>query len=766
MARPCQISEVDAVSAPPSALPTTVRPYIPASAQLPELTLRALLVGVVLGMIFGASSLYLVLKVGLTVSASIPVAVISVTLFRLFHKVGARDATILENNIAQTAGSAGESIAFGLGVTMPAILILGFDLEITRVMLVAVLGSLLGILLMIPVRRTLIVLQHDQLKYPEGTACAEVLKSSASAESRAAAGETGAELAAQGGGRAGVIFGGFAAGLIYKIANVALKAWKDTAEATFGAPLAGGSVAAEISPELLGVGYIIGPRIAATMAAGGVMSYLLLIPMIKFFGEHLGVPLPPGVKLIHDMSPGEVRSAYVLYIGAGAVATGGVISMLRALPTIWRSLGVGLGGFGRRAGSVLRTEDDIPLEWVVIGSLAIIAIITVAAPLNMNLLGALLILVFGFLFATVSSRLTGEIGSSSNPISGMTVATLLLTCLVFLLMGWTGGQHYVTVLSVGAIVCIATSNAGSTSQDLKTGFLLGATPRLQQYAILAGALCSALALGPVLLKLNDAATVYVPVAEVAPGLATDAAALPDRAALQGPQAAQDSHSYRVWHKTDEAGGPPGKYLVDDAGRAVWLVDPGINGSHLKRPDGSEVRKYDAPKAVLMSYIIKGILDRKLPWALVLFGVMIAVTLELAAVPSLAFAVGVYLPIATSLPLFVGGVVRWLVDRRNAHGAGLGHLSAAERQTEGDRSPGVLLASGYIAGGALAGIVIAFSAGVLTGFDQTVTRWSEQHNPFFGGPVADLLSLLPYLLLMAALYRIGRGLQLGVTRSSR
>lgn len=754
------------MSAPPSELPTTVRPYIPATAHLPEMTLRALLVGVVLGVIFGASSLYLVLKVGLTVSASIPVAVISVTLFRLFHKLGARDATILENNIAQTAGSAGESIAFGLGVTMPAILILGFDLEITRVMLVAVLGGLLGILLMIPMRRTLIVLQHDQLKYPEGTACAEVLKSSASAESRAAAGETGAELAGRGGERAGVIFGGFAAGLIYKIANVALKAWKDTAEATFGAPLAGGSVAAEISPELLGVGYIIGPRIAATMAAGGVMSYLLLIPMIKFFGEHLGAPLVPGVKLIRDMSPGEVRSAYVLYIGAGAVATGGVISMLRALPTIWRSLSAGLGGFGRRAGSVLRTEDDIPLKWVVIGSLAIIALITVAAPLNMNLLGAVLILVFGFLFATVSSRLTGEIGSSSNPISGMTVATLLLTCLAFLLMGWTGGQHYVTVLSVGAIVCIATSNAGSTSQDLKTGFLLGATPRLQQYAILAGALCSALALGPVLLKLNDAATVYVPVAEVAPGLATDAAALPDRAALQGPQAAQDSHSYHVWHKTDEVGGPPGKYLVDDAGRAVWLVDPGINGSHLRRPDGSEVRKYDAPKAVLMSYIIKGILDRKLPWALVLFGVMIALTLELAAVPSLAFAVGVYLPIATSLPLFVGGAVRWLVDQRNAHGAGLGHLSAAQRQTEGDRSPGVLLASGYIAGGALAGIVIAFSAGVLTGFDQAVTRWSEQHNPFFGGPAADLLSLLPYLLLMAGLYRIGRGLQLGVTRSSR
>ncbi len=743
------------MSVPNPAASSAPRPYIPASAHLPEFTLRALITGVVLGMIFGASSLYLVLKVGLTVSASIPVSVIAVTLFRLFHKFGAHDSSILENNIAQTAGSAGESIAFGLGVTMPAILILGFDLEISRVMLVAVLGGLLGILLMIPMRRTLIVLQHDQLKYPEGTACAEVLKSSASPASRAAAGELPGTGDDQAGARAAVIFGGFAVGLAYKVANVALKGWKDTAEMAFGAPLAGGSVAAEISPELLGVGYIIGPRIASTMAAGGVLSYLLLIPMIKFFGDHLGVPLAPGVKLIHDMSPPEVRSAYILYIGAGAVAAGGVVSLLRALPTIWRSLaGAGLGGFGSRAGQVLRTEDDIPLKWVLIGSLSIITVITFAAPLNMNLLGALLILVFGFLFATVSSRLTGEIGSSSNPISGMTVATLLLTCLVFLLMGWTGGPHYVTALSVGAIVCIASSNAGSTSQDLKTGFLLGATPRLQQYAIMAGALCSALLLGPVLLTLNDAATVYVPIAEVAPGLATDVSQLPDMAQLQGPQAAQDGGSYHVWHKTGEEGGPAGKYLVDQAGRAVWLVDPGINGSHTRRPDGSEVRKYDAPKAVLMSYIIKGILDRKLPWSLVLFGVMIALTLEMAGVPSLAFAVGVYLPLASSLPLFIGGLVRWLVDHRNAQGAGQGHLNAEQRQIEGDRSPGVLLASGYIAGGALAGIVIAFSAGVLTGFDQSVTSWAEQHNPFYAGAMADLLSLLPYALLTAGLYRFG------------
>ena len=379
----------------------------------------------------------------------------------------------------------------------------------------------------------------------------------------------------------------------------------------------------------------------------------------------------------------------------------------------------------------------------------------VATPLNMNLLGALLILVFGFLFATVSSRLTGEIGSSSNPISGMTVATLLFTCLIFLIVGWTGGQYYVTALSVGAIVCIAASNAGTTSQDLKTGFLLGATPRLQQYAILCGAFASALVLGPILLKLNEAATVYVPAAQVAPGLATDAAVLTQTATLQGPQAAQDSRTYKVWHKTSLTDGPPGKYLVDDAGRAIWLVDPGINGNHTTRPDGTQVRKFDAPKAVLMSYIIKGILDRELPWGLVIFGVIIALVLEMSGIPSLAFAVGVYLPLSSSMPLFIGGMVRWLVDRGNNRLPAYARLNEQERAAAGDRSSGVLLASGYIAGGALAGIIIAFSAGVLTDFDKVVGDWAAAHNPFFAGDHADLLSLLPYSVLVLLLFWSGR-----------
>ena len=290
--------------------------------------------------------------------------------------------------------------------------------------------------------------------------------------------------------------------------------------------------------------------------------------------------------------------------------------------------------------------------------------IMLSPSLHMNLLGALLIVIFGALFVTVSSRLTGEIGSTSNPISGMTIATLMLTCLVFLIVGWTGGAWYVTALSVGGIVCVACSNGGTVSQDLKTGFLVGGTPRLQQISILIGAFASALLMGPILLKLNDTATVYVPIAEVAPqGLDTDVAALgAARESLKGVQATDDSASYHVWHKTDLAGGPAGKYLVDDSGRAVWLVDPGINGTHDTRPDGTEVRKFDAPKATLVSYIIKGILDRELPWALILFGAAIAVLMEISGVPSLAFAVGVYLPISSTTPIFIGGLIRYFVDR--------------------------------------------------------------------------------------------------------
>ena len=745
-------------------------PFIPASTRLAEFTVRSVLTGAVLGMVFGASSLYLVLKVGLTVSASIPVAVISLALYRAWSKVGGRDSTILEHNITQTAGSAGESIAFGVGVTMPAILILGFDLELTRVLLVSVLGGLLGILMMVPLRRTHIVEDHGVLKFPEGTACAAVLKAGANAADRAAASPSAraemAAAAAAGRGQAPgarQIFTGFGLGLLYKTVNVALKGWKDIPERIFGAPFKGGSVSAEISPELLGVGYIIGPYVAGIMCAGGALSYWVLIPVIKFFGDGLPAPLAPGLAPISEMTPDDVRGAYVLYIGAGAVAAGGLISLAEALPSIWRGLKAGFKdvrfGGGRPApaagAEVPRTDRDLSMKTVAIGIIVLITAIMLAPSLHMNLLGALLIVVFGFLFVTVSSRLTGEIGSTSNPTSGMTVATLLFTCLIFLLVGWTGGAYYVTALSVGAIVCIASANGGTTSQDLKTGFLLGGTPKLQQYSILLGAFCSAVILGPILLRLNDAATVYVPVREVAPaGLHVDASGL-QQERLRGPQARDDGNTYYAWHKTDETGAPAGKYLVNAQGDAVWLVDPGINGTHARRPDGTTVQKFEAPKAVLVSYIIKGILDQRLPWALVILGVMITLTLQLSFVPALAFAVGVYLPLSSTMPILAGGLIRWAVDRKLRQTPACAGLSQREFEAESDKSPGVLLASGYIAGGAIAGIVIAIVQGVTVDFDAAVTGWSAAHNPFYGGKYADLLSLVPFGALCGFLYFVAR-----------
>jgi putative OPT family oligopeptide transporter len=820
--------------------PGAFRPFIPAEVILPELNILPLIMGTLLGIVFGASSLYLVLKVGLTVSASIPVAVISITLFRILSKMGLRNASILENNIVQTAGSAGESIAFGVGVTMPAIMILGFDLEITRVMLVAVLGGLLGILMMIPLRRALIVQQHGILKYPEGTACAEVLKAGASDEERAiaaryaAAGRPDAPAAAATYSGAKTIFTGFGIGLLYKTAMNAFKVWKDVPEKVFGAPFKAGSISAEISPELLGVGYIIGPRIASIMCAGGVLAYLVLIPAIKFFGEGMAGPLAPGLIPIREMDPNQIRGAYVLYIGAGAVAAGGIISLFRSLPTIWHGLKGGLADIKGRQGSgavaTPRTDQDLSLKLVGIGIVALLAVIMLSPKLHMNILGALLIIIFGFLFVTVSSRLTGEIGSSSNPISGMTVATLLLTCLIFLAIGWTGPGYYVTALSVGAIVCIAASNGGTTSQDLKTGYLVGSTPRHQQTAILIGALASALVLGPILLKLTSASTVYVPqtsyepattsavlpagtaaslpaytgsvrppvagdyrllsagapgsvaVPGVDPGdylvdgsgkiaykvshnfpetlRVTDRAQLGEAEKLDGPQGKDDPATYKVWQKQEDANGPAARYLVNDAGVPVYLVDPGINGTHRVRPNGSTVNKFDAPKATLMSYIIKGILNHRLPWALVLLGVMIAIVLEMSGIPSLAFAVGVYLPLSSSSPILIGGVIRWLVDLNLRKKLKSRNLTEEELVAEGDKSPGVLMASGYIAGGAIAGIIIAFMAGVLTDFNQKVTDLMTRVNPFFIGDRSDVLSLIPFVILTTLLYLAGREAILG------
>jgi uncharacterized oligopeptide transporter (OPT) family protein len=466
------------------------------------------------------------------------------------------------------------------------------------------------------------------------------------------------------------------------------------------------------------------------------------------------------------MSPNAIRGAYILYIGAGAVAAGGIISLFKSLPLIWHGLREGLRDFrggAASAGARTRTDRDLSMKVVLIGIVLLLAAITLAPSLHMNLLGALLIVLFGFLFVTVSSRLAGEIGTSSNPISGMTVATLLLTCLIFLAIGWAPTAEnklvYVTALSVGAIVCIAASNGGTTAQDLKTGFLVGATPRIQQIAICVGVLASALVLGPILVVLNDAATVYAKPAEnvrVEPARIASA----KTETVPAGQALGDTKSYRVWHKTSKDPGPgqAGKYLVDENGAAVWFVDPGINGTITKRADGTEVKKFDAPKATLMSYIIKGILDRELPWGLVLFGAMIAVVLEMAGIPSLAFAVGVYLPLATSAPIFIGGMLRWLVDRQRAGELKAHKMDEAELAADADRSPGVLAASGYIAGGAIAGIVIAINAALLAPVEKRFLDWSVANNPFWEAanhPYAHALSLIPFILLCGFLYLVAR-----------
>ena len=757
------------------------RPYIPDAAKLRELTPFPLIVGTLLGIIFGASSLYLVLKTGLTVSASIPVAVIAITVFRLLSKIGMKDATILEANMMQTAGSAGESIAFGIGVTMPAIMILGFDLDFTRVMLVAVMGGLLGILMMIPLRRALIKDQHGYLKYPEGTACAEVLKAGASKESRDASIEShieGSDDAALRGGK--IISIGFAFGFLFNSLMKVLFFWKETPGYDFSKTgFKGGSISSDNDPTLLGVGYIIGPKIAGLMMGGGVLSYLVLIPIIKFFGAAVTSPVAPEIsKLISDMSPGQVRSAYILYIGAGAVAMAGMISLGRSLPTIWHGLKAGLsdlrGGSSNDNGNLPRTDQDISIKWVVVGIIGLIAAIMLFPQLGLSvfvspfvsLFGAILIIVLGFLFVTVSSRLTGEVGSSSNPISGMTVATLLITCLVFLGLGWTAADPYfVTALSIGGIVCIAASNGGTTSQDLKTGFWVGSTPWRQQVAILIGALASALVLGSLLIFLNDSRTYYQKVDANSPearAIITEDKFFREHGEVKTEKAGgkfkdTDTATYHVWQNTEPSAGQVGKYLVDQSGKPFYFVDPGINGILKKDDEGKDLERFDAPKATLMSYIIKGVLGQNLPWGLVILGAMMAVVLELAGVPSLAFAVGIYLPISTSAPIFMGGIVRYLVDIYLKRKLAAKNLTEDQIVAETDKSNGVLMASGYIAGGAIAGILIAVFAVIpsLKNFQKGMDEWATASNPFYESAMSDFLGILPFLVLATILYFVGR-----------
>jgi uncharacterized oligopeptide transporter (OPT) family protein len=561
-----------------------------------------------------------------------------------------------------------------------------------------------------------------------------------------------------------------AVGLWQEIVNVPL--YRTTASSGWPG-LQGGVIGGELSPELLGVGYIIGPRIASIMMAGGVLASLVLIPLVILFGLHAQAPVAPATqRLIADMSVDEIHKNYILYIGAGAVAAGGIISMFQSLPMIVGSLRrawidlASPGAGAKKKGQLPRTQRDLPLWLVIGGSLGLVVALAAAPTLGLGfsvngLAGALFIVMFGFLFVTVSSRLTGEIGSSSNPISGMTVATLLLTCLGFILLGHTGKAATLTALTVAAVVCIAASNGGTTSQDLKTGFLVGATPRSQQIAILIGALTSALVMGVTLLVLNDAGSVYTRRPQFLPRGQVDVSQLAHKEQAGGEYGDPDSKSfdskaYHVLHagRNEFRGVPAGKYLVDDNGRFQYYVDPAINGSLNERDDGTPVsNKFQAPKTRLMALIIDGMLNKSLPWELVIIGALLAVMLELAGVSSLPFAVGVYLPITTSAPIFVGGMVRWFVDRIRG-----------QKDSDSETSSGVLLSSGLIAGGSIAGVLIAFLS-----FKQD---WSKSIN--YGGslpawwvdgawPALGAFGVLIFFLLLAGL---GVGFKAANARGAR
>jgi putative OPT family oligopeptide transporter len=788
---PARPAVVDEVSVPVAESHAVHKPFVPASTVLPEFTPRAVIVGSLLGIIFGASSVYLALKVGLTVSASIPIAVMSISIFRLLGRT-----SILENNISQTTGSAGESIAAGIVFTMPALLILGYDLEIPRITWVALLGGWLGVLLMIPLRRALIVREHGKLIYPEGTACAEVLV-----------------VGEKGGTDAKTVFTGFGIAALYKFLMSGAKLWNE-APAYVLKRYQGATVAADISPELLGVGFIIGPRVAAMMLGGGFLSALVLIPMVKFFGAGYAEPLfpvLPGGPLISAMTAGQVQDLYIRYIAAGAVATGGIISLCRALPTIIGAFRSSLGSFGggqdgSGGGEVPRTERDMPMSFV-LGGIAVLAI-AIFSWLNfqgspgsgvvMNILSVLLVIVFGFFFATVSSRITGEIGSSSNPISGMTIATILITSLIFLLLGMGGADSRVLALSVGAIVCIAASNAGTTSQDLKTGFLVGGTPARMQWGLMIGATTSALLIAYTLSALNSSYTNLLP--RYYANYRTTVSPADAQWTKGGVQATEPFYVHRLSEDQKTADGtiiPSGQYLVNQSGEIHYRINPGVGGTrtaistenlptaplvagenvtvgdtqtrgldgHIYRvatiKEGEQTRtyyvdqagvakyaeietgpssKFDAPKAQLMAVLVDGVLTQKLPWSLILIGAFISILLEIIGISALPFAVGMYLPFATSATIFVGGAVRALVERVSR-----GKRSLAEEES----GPGVLYSSGLIAGGAIAGLLLAIPQAL-----EINVLNVGRHLPT---ALHDsmLIGVIMFGVLVATLYYVGR-----------
>jgi len=602
------------------------RPYVPDDQAPAEFTPKAIVLGVFFGILFGAATVYLALRAGLTVSASVPIAVLAIAVFKKIGK-----STILENNIVQTIGSAGESVAAGAVFTVPALLFLAGGesyFQYLQITVLAIFGGTLGVLFMIPLRRALIVKEHGKLPYPEGTACADVL----------IAGEKGGNLAK-------MVFAGVGSSLLYKFLYGVLGLWNEAPiwfrtkkESTY--PAATLDVA--VTPEYLGLGYIIGPRIASELFSGGLLSWLALIPLIAIF--------VPETRVVADLKAlgfsdawmasnsyaNWIYRAYIRYIGAGAVACAGVMTLIKTLPTIVSAFRESVKSFGggREAASTRRTERDLGMGIVLFGSLAIVVILAVLpnfphGPFPQSLLMSLLIVVFGFFFVTVSSRIVGIIGTSSNPISGMTIATLMMTCIVFVVIGWKGDVYQAVALCVGAIVCIAAANAGATSQDLKTGYIVGATPRSQQIGFIIGVVTSAFVIAITLFVLDQT--------------------------YRGTEA------------------------------------HGIGGPRLA-----------APQATLMATIIKGLLAQNLPWAPVLVGVFLAFMAQLAGAHALSWAVGAYLPVSTTAPIWIGGMIKSFVDtwRRRKEGVA---------KEESELSSGMLYATGLVAGGSLGGVLIAFVA---------------------------------------------------------
>jgi len=668
---------------------TSFKPYISASDNVKEFTVKAIIMGSLFGIIFGMSTVYLALKAGLTVSASIPIAVIAISLGKRFLKT-----TILENNIIQTTGSAGESIAAGVVFTLPAFLFLspdatgvsiGFDyFNYWTILTLAIFGGMLGTLMMIPLRRSLIVKEHDQLPYPEGTACAQVL----------VAGEKGgdfAKTAYQGLGFA-VLYA-----LLQKVFHVIAEVpayVSNQANKYFPSATVNG----EITPEYLGVGYIIGPRIAGVLVAGGVLAWLGLIPLLSAIVPpdtiaaqllKLGYTLKKfgwdeNAHTFTDMA-GAIYRAYVRQIGAGAVAAGGFITLLKTIPTIISSFRESVTSLKEKGtAAVSRTENDLSFKTVIFGSLGLIVLMALLPQvpgdsiLNKLLIG-ILVVVFGFFFVTVSSRIVGIIGSSNNPISGMTIATIMGTALVFIAVGWTGKVYEPLALVVGGMICIAAANAGATSQDLKTGYIIGATPRYQQIALFIGAIVSSLVIG-FTVKFLDTPT-------------------PEMAAMG------------ITHAIGE--------------------------------------KFAAPQATLMATLIKGLLSFNLDWVFVLVGVFLAITVELCGVKSLSFAVGAYLPLSTTLPIFAGGAVKGLVDMMKKKGD-------AKPEGDDELGKGNLFATGLVAGGALLGVLIAF----LQAGDNTsvfMNKLSIEHGltNIFGAGGYQVLGALFFVFMGWVLFRIAR-----------